>query len=91
MYPRVLREVAGVGEGLVALRAFVRLRLPHVDLRVHLQVRLRTKDLQQEEKENNGLASDQCQRLGIFIFSNDIARTTSRGEDPPRGRQSRAP
>ena len=46
MYPRVLREVARVGEGLVALRAFVRLRLPHVDLRVHLQVRLRTEDLQ---------------------------------------------
>ena len=46
MYPRVLREVARVGEGLVALRAFVRLRLPHVDLRVHLQVRLRTEDLE---------------------------------------------
>ena len=50
MYPRVLREVARVGEGLVALRAFVRLRLPHVDLRVHLQVRLRTKDLQQRRR-----------------------------------------
>ena len=48
MYPRVLREVARVGEGLVALRAFVRLRLPHVDLRVHLQVRLRTEDLERE-------------------------------------------
>ena len=46
VYPRVLGEVAGVGEGLVALRAFVRLRLPHVDLRVHLQVRLRTEDLE---------------------------------------------
>ena len=46
MYPRVLREVARVCEGLVALRAFVRLRLPHVDLRVHLQVRLRTEDLE---------------------------------------------
>ena len=48
MYPRVLREVARVGEGLVALRAFVRLRLPHVDLRVHLQVRLRTEDLERK-------------------------------------------
>ena len=48
VYPRVLGEVAGVGEGLVALRAFVGLRLPHVDLRVHLQVRLRIEDLQWE-------------------------------------------
>ena len=89
MYPRVLREVARVGEGLVALRAFVRLRLPHVDLRVHLQVRLRTEDLQQEEEENNGLASDQCQRLSIFIIGNNIARTISRREeDPPSSRQA---
>ena len=48
VYPRVLGEVAGVGEGLVALRTFVGLRLPHVDLRVHLQVRLRIEDLQWE-------------------------------------------
>ena len=61
MYPRVLREVARVCEGLVALRAFVRLRLPHVDLRVHLQVRLRTEDLQQEEENGRGLGTDQCQ------------------------------
>jgi len=46
--PRVLRQVRGVRERLRALRALVRLRLAHVDLRVELQVRLATEYLQKE-------------------------------------------
>jgi len=46
--PRVLRQIRGVGERLRALRALVRLRLAHVDLRVELQVRLATEYLQKE-------------------------------------------
>ena len=45
MDPRVLREVGAVGEGLVAGRALVRLRLAHVDLRVQLEIRFRCKYL----------------------------------------------
>ena len=45
MDPRVLRQVARVGERLGALRALVRLGLPQVHLGVHLQVRLRPEDL----------------------------------------------
>ena len=41
----VLGEVGAVGEGLVAGRALVRLRLAHVDLRVQLEVRFRCKYL----------------------------------------------
>ena len=40
MYPCVLREVTGVGEGFGALGALVRLGLPHVDLCVQLKVGL---------------------------------------------------
>ena len=42
---RVLRQVRAVGERLGALRALVRLRLAHVDLRVQLQVRFRSEYL----------------------------------------------
>ena len=41
----VLRQVRRIGERLGALRAFVRLGLAHVDLRVQLQLRLRSKHL----------------------------------------------
>lgn len=44
--PGVLGQVRGVRERLRALGALVRLRLAHVDLRVELQVRLATEDLQ---------------------------------------------
>lgn len=44
--PRVLRQVTGIGKGFRALRALVRLRLTHVDLRVQLQVRLRREYLE---------------------------------------------
>lgn len=47
----VLRQVAGVGEALVALRALVRLGLAHVDLGVQLQVSLRAEDLEQEKED----------------------------------------
>ena len=43
--PRVLRQVGAVGEGLVARRALVRLRLAHVDLRVQLEISFRRKYL----------------------------------------------
>jgi len=46
--PGVLRQVAGVGEALVALRALVRLGLSHVDLSVQLQVSLGAEDLEEE-------------------------------------------
>lgn len=49
--PRMLGQVRGVGERLGALRAFVRLRLAHVNLRVKLQIRLATEYLQ---KQKNG-------------------------------------
>ena len=42
---RMLRQVRAVGERLGALRAFVRLGLAHVDLRVKLQVCLGAKNL----------------------------------------------
>lgn len=47
--PRVLGQVRGVCERLRALRALVRLRLAHVDLRVELQVRLATEYLEKEK------------------------------------------
>ncbi len=50
VYPGVLRQVAGVGEGLVALRALVRLGLAHVDLSVQLKVRFRPKELEKDGK-----------------------------------------
>lgn len=52
--PRMLRQVRGVGERLGALRAFIRLRFAHVNLRVELQIRLATEYLQ---KEKNTLVS----------------------------------
>ncbi len=48
MYPCVLREVTGVGEGFAALGALVRLGLPHVDLGVELQIGLRTENLERK-------------------------------------------
>lgn len=45
MDPRVLREVARVGERLRALTALVRLRFSQMHLRVQLQIGLRTKHL----------------------------------------------
>ncbi len=51
VYPGVLRQVAGVGEALVALRALVGLGLAHVDLGVQLEVGLGAEDLQ-AKKEN---------------------------------------
>ena len=51
--PRVLRQVGAVGEGLVARRALVRLRLAHVDLRVQLQVGLAVESLEYEELGEN--------------------------------------
>jgi len=60
--PRVLRQIRRVGEGLRALGALVRLRLPHVDLRVQLQIGLRAEDLRMGNRLlsagiTNGLAA----------------------------------
>uniref|UniRef100_A0A182J4J8 Uncharacterized protein n=1 Tax=Anopheles atroparvus TaxID=41427 RepID=A0A182J4J8_ANOAO len=46
---RMLRQIARVGERLIALRTFVRLRLAHVDLGVQLKVSLGGEDLKGEE------------------------------------------
>ncbi len=51
VYPGVLRQVAGVGEALVALRALVGLGLPHVDLGVQLEVGLGAEDLQEKKEK----------------------------------------
>lgn len=48
MYPRVLRQVAGVGERLGALGALVGFRLAHMYLGVQLQVRLGREDLKKQ-------------------------------------------
>ena len=48
MDPRVLGQVGTVGERLVAARALVGLRLPHVDLGVELQVSFARKNLQEK-------------------------------------------
>ena len=49
---RVLRQVRAVGERLGALRAFVRLGLAHVDLRVELEVCLGAKNLHKTTRES---------------------------------------
>ena len=51
VYPGVLRQVAGVGEALVALRALVGLGLPHVDLGVQLEVGLGAEDLKEKKEK----------------------------------------
>ena len=49
----MLREIAGVGEALVALRALVWLGLPHVNLGVELEIRLRAEYLRRKRKKEN--------------------------------------
>ncbi len=51
VYPGVLRQVAGVCEALVALRALVGLGLAHVDLGVELEVGLGAEDLQETKEK----------------------------------------
>jgi len=48
--PGVLRQIRRVGEGLRALGALIRLRLPHVDLRVQLEICLRAKNLRAKNR-----------------------------------------
>ena len=67
---RVLRQVRAVGERLGALRAFVRLGLAHVDLRVELQVCLGAKDLHKtrgERERENDKRFDQTKRGSYLV------------------------
>ena len=66
---RVLRQVRAVGERLGALRAFVRLGLAHVDLRVELQVCLGAKDLHKTrgERERERMTKDSTRPNVVHI------------------------
>lgn len=67
----VLRKIRRVGERLGALCAFVRLRFPHMNLGVQLQVRFRAEDLQKKESKRETKISIDCfsmKEKEIYIY-----------------------
>ena len=77
VYPGVLRQVAGVGEALVALRALVGLGLSHVDLGVQLEVGLGAEDLKATKEKfecNKNGNGPKIQLIITIVFHRDAGK-----------------